>query len=130
MRSRPQPPKPTDAELEILNVLWTLGPATVRQVYEEINSRRSVQYSTILKFMQIMAGKRILVRDDSERAHVYKAAQSREATQQQLAAHLLERAFSGSAKDLVLRALSATKASKTELSEIRRLLDDYAKEKK
>jgi len=124
---RQQLPRPTDAELEILNVLWMIGPATVRQVYEAINNRRSAQYSTILKFMQIMAEKRILIRDDSERAHVYKAAQSREATQQQLAGHLLERAFGGSAKDLVMRAVSATKASKSELAEIRRLLDDYAK---
>lgn len=124
---RQQLPRPTDAELEILNVLWMIGPATVRQVYEAINNRRSAQYSTILKFMQIMAEKRILIRDDSERAHVYKAAQSREATQQQLVGHLLERAFGGSAKDLVMRAVSATKASKAELAEIRRLLDDYAK---
>jgi predicted transcriptional regulator len=125
--ARSQLPRPTDAELEILNVLWSAGPATVRQVYEAINERRPIQYSTVLKFMQIMADKGILVRDESERAHVYQAAQSREATQQQLAGHLLERAFSGSAKDLVMGALSAKRASKAELAEIRRLLDEYAK---
>lgn len=130
MPRRPEPPRPTDAELEILNILWVIGPATVRQVYEAINNRRVAQYSTILKFMQIMADKGILIRDDSERAHVYQAAQSREATQQQLAAHLLDRAFSGSAKDLVMRALSATKASKSELAEIHRLLDEYAEGKR
>jgi BlaI family transcriptional regulator, penicillinase repressor len=130
MPPRSRIPRPTDAELEILNVLWTTGPATVRQVYEAINSRRPAQYSTVLKFMQIMAEKGILIRDESERAHIYKAAQTREATQQQLAGHLLERAFSGSAKDLIIRALSAKKASKAELAEIRRVLDGYAKETK
>lgn len=122
-----QLPRPTDSELEILNILWALGLATVRQVYEALQDRRPAQYSTVLKFMQIMTEKRILVRDESERAHVYKAAQSREATQQQLAGHLLERAFSGSAKDLVMRALSVKRASKAELAEIRRLLDQYDK---
>lgn len=125
--SKSELPRPTDSELEILNVLWATGPATVRTVYEAISERRVAQYSTILKFMQIMADKGILIRDESERAHIYKPAQTREATQQQLAGHLLERAFSGSAKDLVMRALSVKKASKAELVEIRQLLDEYAK---
>lgn len=122
--------RPTDSELEILTVLWAIGPATVRQVHESIRARRDAQYSTTLKLMQIMAEKGILIRDERERAHVYKPAQSREATQRQLAGHLLERAFSGSAKDLVMRALSVKKASKAELAEIRQVLDDYVKEKK
>lgn len=121
------PPRPTDAELEILTVLWSMGPGTVRQVHEVINQRRPAQYSTVLKFMQIMADKGLLLRDDKERAHVYRPARPREWTQQQLAGHLLERAFSGSAKELVLGALSAKKASKSELEEIRALLDEYAK---
>ena len=121
----PNLPKPTNAELEILTALWTLGPATVRDVYDLINRRRSAQYSTTLKFMQIMADKGLLLRDDSQRAHIYKAAKPREWTQQQLAGDLLERAFSGSAKALLIGALSARKASKEELAELRKLLDDY-----
>ncbi|MGA7409413.1 MAG: BlaI/MecI/CopY family transcriptional regulator [Bryobacteraceae bacterium] len=122
-----EPPRPTDAELEILTVLWTTGPTTVREVYEVINRRRTAQYSTILKFMQIMADKGLLLRDEEQRAHVYKPAQPREWTQQQLAGHLLDRAFSGSAKALLIGALSARKTTKTELAELRKLLDGYAK---
>ena len=124
---RQQLPRPTDAELEILNVLWMIGPATVRQVYEAINNRRSAQYSTILKFMQIMADKGLLLRDEEQRAHIYRAARPREWTQQQLAGHLLERAFSGSAKALLVGALSAKKTTKAELAELRKLVDEYAK---
>ena len=127
MVALPPPPRPTDAELEILTVLWNTGPATVRQVYEVLNQRRSAQYSTILKFMQIMADKGLLVRDEEQRAHVYKAARPREWTQQQLAGHLLERAFSGSAKALLIGALSASKTTKSELAELHKLLDEYAK---
>lgn len=121
----PAPPKPTEAELEILTVLWAVGPATVRKVYEEISRRRVAQYSTILKFMQIMTEKGLLHRDESERAHVYAPVKPREWTQQQLASDLLNRAFSGSAKALLIGALSARKASRKELAELRNLLDDY-----
>src|SRR5215467_7469970 len=118
-------PRPTDAELEILAVLWSIGPATVRQVYDVISRRRTAQYSTILKFMQIMAEKGLLVRNQDQRAHVYAPAKPREWTQQQLARHLLERAFSGSAKALLVGALSARKFTKGELKELRILLDEY-----
>lgn len=118
-------PRPTDAELEILSVLWNTGPATVRQVYEEISRRRPAQYSTILKFMQIMAEKGLVLRDEQQRAHVYEAARPREWTQRQLAGHLLDRAFSGSAKALLIGALSAKKTTKAELAELRKLLDEY-----
>ena len=124
------PPRPTDAELEILTVLWSIGPATVRDVYSVICRRRTAQYSTVLKFMQIMAEKGLVRRDETERAHVYAAARPREWTQQQLAGDLLERAFSGSAKELLIGALSARKTTKKELAEMRKLLDDYAKEEK
>ncbi len=120
-------PRPTDSELEILTVLWSSGPATVRQVYELLSQRRTVQYSTILKFMQIMAEKGLVLRDQEQRAHVYKAARPREWTQRQLAGHLLERAFSGSAKALLIGALSSKKTSKSELAELRKLVDEYAK---
>lgn len=125
-----EPPRPTDAELEILTVLWSLGPATVRDVYDSINRRRPVQYSTVLKFLQIMAEKGLVHRDESQRAHVYQAARPREWTQKQLAGHLMERAFSGSAKALLMGALSAQKATKEELAEMRKLIDDYRKEGK
>src|SRR5712664_2773574 len=125
-----EPPRPTDAELGLLTVLWSIGPATVRDVYNVINQRRPAQYSTVLKFMQIMAEKGLVRRDETERAHVYEAARSRERTQRQLAGDLLERAFSGSAKALLIGALSARKASRAELTEMRKLLDEYQKGEK
>ena len=121
------PPRPTDAELEILTALWSLGPATVREVHEVINRRRIAQYSTVLKFMQIMAEKGLVRRDEEQRAHVYRAARSREWTQKQLAGDLLQRAFNGSATRLLMGALSARKASKNELAEMRRLIEEYEK---
>lgn len=119
-------PRPTDAELEILTVLWSTGPATVRQVHQIISQRRPAQYSTILKFMQIMASKGLLLRDEEQRAHIYRTARPREWTRQQLAGHLLERAFSGSAKALLIGALSARKATKAELAELRKLVNEYS----
>src|SRR3954471_9967759 len=122
------PPRPTDAELEILSVLWETGPATVREVFEVLLKRRTAQYSTVLKFLQIMAEKGLVRRDESQRAHVYEAARPREWTQQQLVGDLLERAFAGSSKALVMGALSARKASRKELAEIEVLLKRYRKE--
>jgi BlaI family transcriptional regulator, penicillinase repressor len=122
-----QPPRPTDAELEILTVLWSRGPSTVRQVHESISRRKPTQYSTVLKFMQIMSEKGLVRRDEKQRAHIYEAAQPREWTQQRLAGDLLQRAFGGSAKSLLIGALSARKASKQELAELRNMLDDYEK---
>ncbi|HTQ59534.1 MAG TPA: BlaI/MecI/CopY family transcriptional regulator [Candidatus Solibacter sp.] len=127
---RDETPRPTNAELEILTVLWSIGPATVRSVYDVIRRRRSAQYSTILKFMQIMAEKGLVLRDEKQRAHIYSAANSREWTQRQLAGDLLERAFSGSARALLVGALSARKASKKELAELRVLLDQYSEARK
>jgi len=118
-----EPRRPTDAELEILTVLWSTGPATVREIHDLINRRRPAQYSTVLKFMQIMAEKGLVRRDLNQRAHIYEAARPREWTQRQLAGDLLERAFAGSAKALLVGALSARKTSKKELAEIRKLLD-------
>jgi len=121
------PPRPTDAELEILTVLWSRGPSTVRQVHEAIIRRKPAQYTTVLKFMQIMADKGLVRRNEKQRAHVYEPARPREWTQRQLADDLLQRAFNGSAKSLMVGALSARKASKKELTELRRLLDEYDK---
>jgi BlaI family penicillinase repressor len=119
------PPKPTDAELEILTTLWSIGSGTVRDVHSVINRRRSAEYSTLLKFMQIMTEKGLVVVDQSQRAHVYTAAKPREYTKRQLAGDLLQRVFSGSAKGLFVGALSARRASKKELAELRKLLDEY-----
>lgn len=124
------PPRPTDAELEILTVVWSRGPITVRGVHEAISSRRPTQYTTVLKTMQIMAAKGLLRRDEKERAHVYEAARPREWTQRQLAGDLLQRAFSGSAKSLMLGALSAGKTSKRELAELRQFLEEYERGKR
>jgi BlaI family transcriptional regulator, penicillinase repressor len=123
------PPRPTDAELEILTVLWSRGPSTVRDVHETIVQRKATQYTTVLKLLQIMAEKGVVERDEKERAHVYKASRPREWTQAQLAGDLLQRAFNGSAKGLILGALSARKTSKHELAEIRRLLENYGSER-
>src|SRR5579862_2703741 len=120
-----EPPKPTNAELEILTVLGSIGPATVRDVYNVISQRRPAQYSTVLKFMQIMAEKGLVRRDEKQRAHIYEAARPREWTQRQLAGDLMERAFSGSAKALLMGALSARKANKEDLAEMSKLLDEY-----
>lgn len=125
-----EPPRPTDSELEVLTALWSIGPATVREVYNVLNARRPTQYSTTLKFMQIMAEKGLVQRDEKQRAHVYRAAKPREWTQQQLAGDLLQRAFSGSAKALLVGALSARKATNKELDELRKLLDEYQAGKK
>jgi BlaI family penicillinase repressor len=122
-----QPPRPTDAELEILTVLWSLGPSTVRQVHETVSRRKPTQYSTVLKFLQIMSEKGLVHRNEQQRAHIYEAAQTKEWTQQRLAGDLLERAFGGSAKNLLVGALSARKASKQDLADLRKMLDDYDK---
>src|ERR1700727_2187450 len=104
--STEHPPRPTDAELEILTVLWSRGPATVRDVHEIIAARRPTQYTTVLKQMQVMAEKGLVRRDENQRAHIYEAARPREWTQKQLAGDLLQRAFSGSAARLMQGALS------------------------
>jgi BlaI family penicillinase repressor len=121
------PGKPTDAELEILTVLWSRGPSTVRDVHDAITARRPTQYTTVLKTMQIMTEKGLVRRNEKQRAHIYEPARPREWTQKQLAGDLLQRAFNGSAGNLLLGALSARKASKTELAELRRLLAEYEK---
>ena len=117
-------PRPTDAELEILSVLWTRGACTVREVYEEINGTKPTGYTTVLKLMQIMTEKGLVTRNEQERAHVYEAAMAREETQRQLIGELLNRAFDGSAASLVMQALSAKKSSRAELARIREMLDD------
>ncbi|MBC8073529.1 MAG: BlaI/MecI/CopY family transcriptional regulator [Deltaproteobacteria bacterium] len=118
-----QTPKPTAAETEILTVLWELGPSTVRAVHEVLERRRPTGYTTVLKQLQIMSGKGSVLRDERERTHVYRAAQPREAVQGELVGDLIDRAFDGSAAELVMRALSTQPASAAELDRIRAMLD-------
>jgi len=126
MPKRVVTPRPTDAELEILNVLWQRGASTVRDVQGQIvRSRPAMGYTTVLKLMQIMAEKGLVRRDESQRAHVYEARLAQEQTQRQLIGDLLERAFDGSATKLVMQALSARKTSAKELSTIREMLDEF-----
>ncbi len=124
---QPDPPKPTEAELEILTVLWSRGQSTVREVHEVIARRKAAQYTTVLKQLQVMAEKGLVRRDETERSHVYEASRPMEWTQRQLAGDLLHRAFKGSAGGLMMGALSAQKTSKRELTELRRMLDEYEK---
>ena len=120
-------PIPTDAELDILAVLWRLGPATVREVHEELG--KGSGYTTTLKQMQLMTEKGLVKRSERFRSHVYEAGVPREQTQKQIAGDLLKRAFGGSAKSLVLGALAAQPASAEELKDIREMLDAYAQKK-
>jgi len=117
-------PRPTDAELQILKVLWRRGPSTVREVFETLGETRGTGYTTVLKLMQIMADKGLVLRDESERAHRYEAASPEEETQRRLVGDLLRKAFDGSARKLVMQALSAERATAEELTEIRRMLDE------
>ena len=121
---QPKPPKPTDAELSILRVLWQRGPSTVREVWEQLNPKQETGYTNVLKMMQIMVEKGLVTRDESDRSHVYQAARSEEQTQRQVVGHLVERLFSGSAPKLVMQALATKRATPTELAEIRKLLDE------
>lgn len=122
--ARSRSSRPTDRELTILRILWDNGPSTVRQVNETMNEDEDTGYTTTLKLMQIMTEKGLVVRDESGRQHVYKPAATEEKTQKQLVGDLLERAFSGSAEKLVMRALSAKKVSAKELTRIKKLLDE------
>jgi predicted transcriptional regulator len=118
--------RPTDAELAILQVLWTRGPSTVREVHQALVASRETGQTTTLKLMQIMAEKGLVRRDESARTHVYSARLTREQTQRQLVTDLVERAFGGSAAQLVMQALSAQAPSAGELREIRRLIAEFA----
>lgn len=123
-------PRPTDSELAILRVIWQTGPATVREIHEQLQPEQKVGYTTVLKLLQIMSEKKLVTRDESQRAHVYAAAVPEEATQRQLVGDLLDRAFGGNALRMVMSALAENKSDEHELAEVRRILDtmDAAKE--
>ncbi|MEP7132381.1 MAG: BlaI/MecI/CopY family transcriptional regulator [Acidobacteriota bacterium] len=125
----PPPRRPTDAELEILRVLWDLGEATVREVQETLEKRPAAGYTTVLKLLQIMTEKGLVERNESSRAHVYRARLERAETEKQLVGDLLERAFGGSSSRLVLQALASKTASEEEIAEIREFLDRVPGEK-
>ena len=116
--------KPTASELEILGVLWEKRRATVREIHEAINRRRPTAYTTVLKFMQIMLEKNLVRRDEKDRAHIYRPAQSQQQTQKSLVADLLDKAFRGSALTLVQHVLETKPASPEELAEIRRMINE------
>ena len=117
--------KPTASELEILHVLWTRGPSTVREVYEVLGEKRDIGYTSVLKLMQIMTAKGTVRRNEEQRAHVYQAVQPAEKTKRQLALDVLQRVFDGSASELMMHALAGHKGSKAEVEELRRLLNEY-----
>src|SRR5258708_35624954 len=116
--------KPTESELEILQILWTKGVATVREVHEELAHTKDVGYTTTLKLMQIMNEKGIVKRDDSMRTHIYQAAVNKERTQKHLLSKMIDSLFGGSSTQLVIQALGETKASPDELQKIQALLDE------
>lgn len=115
--------KPTDSELEILHVFWANGPSTVRQVYEALSLNREIGYTTALKLMQIMHEKGLLTREETNRSHTYAAAVTEEDTQRGLVDRFVETAFRGSASKLVMQVLGQHKASREELDEIKKLLN-------
>ena len=123
MSETPDLPKPSDGELEILHELWSRGPLTVREVHEALSKKQKMGYTTILKMMQIMYAKGLVIRDDSSRAHIYEAAIEEEVVQEKMVKKLLDRVFKGSAEQLILRALSVKRSTPEELEEIRKILD-------
>jgi predicted transcriptional regulator len=136
--ARPRSTRPTDGELAVLNVLWERGPSTVRQVHEALaalkRGRGSANatagagtrgYTSVLKIMQIMTDKGLVRRDEAERSHVYRAAAPREQTQRQIVGELLDRVFGGSARALVMHALSVKPTTPEELAKIRKLIDQF-----
>ena len=124
------PQKPTASELEILRVLWGRGPSTVREVHEALSEKKSLGYTTVLKLMQIMTTKGTVRRNEMQRAHVYEACLPAEQTKRQLAGDMLQRVFEGSASQLMMHALAGNRASREEIEEIRRLLDEYERNRR
>ena len=116
---------PTPSELEILQVLWSRGPSTVREIHDVLSKQKDVGYTSALKLLQIMTTKGLVTRTEDQRAHVYQATEPAEATKQQVVADVLQRVFRGSASQLMQHVLSGRRGSKEEIEEIRRMLDEY-----
>jgi BlaI family penicillinase repressor len=119
------PQKPTASELEILHVLWTRGPSTVRDVHEALSDKKATGYTSVLKLLQIMTAKGTVQRNETQRAHVYEACRPAAQTKRQLAGDMLQRVFAGSASELMLHALAGRRTSRQEIQELRRLLDEH-----
>jgi len=124
------PQKPTASELEILRILWSRGPSTVREVQESLQQTRAMGYTSVLKFLQIMTVKGIVRRNETQRAHVYEACLPAEQTKRQLAGDMLQRVFEGSASQLMMHALAGKKASSQEIDELRQMLDEYERSRR
>jgi BlaI family transcriptional regulator, penicillinase repressor len=124
------PQKPTASELEILRVLWTRGPSTVREVHESLSEKKDLGYTTVLKLLQIMTAKGTVRRNETQRAHVYESCLPAEQTKRQLAGDMLQRVFEGSASQLMMHALAGRKASPKEIEELRSMLDEYERSRK
>ena len=120
--------KPTESELEILQILWTRGLATVREVHEQLSATKDVGYTTTLKLMQIMHEKGLVKRDDSMRTHIYQAAVNKEKTQRHLLGKMIDNLFGGSPTQLVIQALGESKASPEELDKIQAMLNELKKQ--
>lgn len=128
MRSKQR--RPTEAELSILRVLWEGGPRSVRDIQRVMNAVRPTGYTTVLKLLQIMTEKGLVERDESQRPQIYRSKYSQQQTQRQLLRDLVDRAFGGSMKTLVLQALAARKSSPEELEAMEKLLDRFEGDKK
>jgi len=127
---KPAPQKPTASELEILRVLWSRGPCTVRDVHESLSEKKSLGYTSVLKLLQIMTAKGTVRRNETQRAHVYEACLPAEQTKRQIAGDVLQRVFEGSASQLMMHALAGRKASEEEITELRRLLDEHERNRR
>jgi BlaI family transcriptional regulator, penicillinase repressor len=128
MKQTPQ--QPTVSELEILRILWTRGPSTVRAVHEELARQKDIGYTSVLKLMQIMTAKGTVRRNEEQRAHVYEACLPAEQTKRQIAGDMLQRVFEGSASQLMLHALAGRRTPREEIDELRRLLDEYERNRR
>jgi predicted transcriptional regulator len=129
MPRTPRTPKPTPAELDLLRTLWRLGPSSVKQMHEaQRRERPDLAYASVLRLMQVMHGKGLLKRDESQRSHVYAPAQAQGSLQTRLLDELIHKAFAGSGKDLVMAALRGGRVSDAEREEIRRFLKETGDE--
>ena len=122
--------KPTASEFEILRILWSRGPSTVREVHEILSEKKPIGYTSILKLMQIMTEKGLVRRNEDQRAHVYEPSEAAETTKRQIAGDVLQRIFEGSARELMVHALAGRRTSKQEIEELRRLLDEHERKQR
>lgn len=116
--------QPTEVELQILRILWELGPSPVRAIHSRLNAEKGTNYSTTVKMLSVMLEKRLVKRDENASPHIYRPAMSRETAGKRMVKDLIDKVYDGAAMSLVLQALTASKASKQELDEIRNLLDE------